>query len=248
MHFYSYKGSRVRSALEPRFLSPRSGQSELWKVLRADGEGNHPLPPLQTLRCVSDLSFLFLKVSDHYANLYCKWTLPFPWSQDMKLGLIWKATWTQIRKGKVQGHIPVTHSKGLLCSQAGPVYRIYHNHKTSVLFRLRKKSNSRGLRWLVDTRKAQNPFSPLSSYVILPTKNGTCHLPLQGLGHKPLQLLTFNIPWREFRVQIRNEALVWEKCSLLWGKLADHAFRELDIFRRRFYQLKSYICSYPEKP
>lgn len=97
--------------IRARFLSP---QSELWKVLRADGEGNHPLPPLQTLSCVSDLSFLFLKVSDHYANVYCKWTLPFPWSQDMRLGLIWKATWTQIWKGKVQAHIPVTHSKGLL--------------------------------------------------------------------------------------------------------------------------------------
>ena len=29
---------------------------------------------------------------------------------------------------------------------------------------------------------------------------GTCHLPLQGLTHELLQLLTFNIPWREFRV------------------------------------------------
>ena len=33
---------------------------------------------------------------------------------------------------------------------------------------------------------------------------GTCHLPLQESNHEPLQLLTFNTPWKEFRVEIRN--------------------------------------------
>ena len=33
------------------------------------------------------------------------------------------------------------------------------------------------------------------------------HLPLQGLNHVLLQLLTFNTPWTEFRVESRSEAL-----------------------------------------
>ena len=36
---------------------------------------------------------------------------------------------------------------------------------------------------------------------------GTCHLPLHGLSQMALQVLTFNTPWKEFRVEIRNEAL-----------------------------------------
>ena len=36
---------------------------------------------------------------------------------------------------------------------------------------------------------------------------GTCHLPLQGLDHALLQLLTLSTPWKEFRVESRNEAL-----------------------------------------
>ena len=36
---------------------------------------------------------------------------------------------------------------------------------------------------------------------------GACHPPLQGLNHELLQLLTFSIPWKEFRVEIINEAL-----------------------------------------
>ena len=35
----------------------------------------------------------------------------------------------------------------------------------------------------------------------------TCHLPLQGWSQYPPQSLTFNTPWKEFRVEIRNEAL-----------------------------------------
>ena len=34
-----------------------------------------------------------------------------------------------------------------------------------------------------------------------------CHLPLQGLNQVLLQLLVFNTPWKDFRVDSRNEAL-----------------------------------------
>ena len=34
----------------------------------------------------------------------------------------------------------------------------------------------------------------------------TDRLPVQGWIQQPLQLLTFNIAWKEFRMQIRNEA------------------------------------------
>ena len=46
----------------------------------------------------------------------------------------------------------------------------------------------------------------------------TCHLPLQGLNHEPLQLLTFNTPSKELRVEIRSETL----CAL--EKLEEQAF------------------------
>ena len=36
---------------------------------------------------------------------------------------------------------------------------------------------------------------------------GTCPLPLQGLNHVLMQLLTFHIPCKELRVESRNEAL-----------------------------------------
>ena len=57
----------------------------------------------------------------------------------------------------------------------------------------------------------------------------TCHLLLQGLSHVLLQLLTFNNPWREFRVESRNEALC------LWGKnwkdrSSDRYFQELILW------------------
>ena len=48
----------------------------------------------------------------------------------------------------------------------------------------------------------------LSSYhITFCLQIGTCHLPLHGLNYEPLQLPTFNTPWKEFRVEIRNEAL-----------------------------------------
>ena len=36
---------------------------------------------------------------------------------------------------------------------------------------------------------------------------GTCHLPLPGLNHVLLQLLTFNTPWKGLRVENRNKSL-----------------------------------------
>ena len=53
------------------------------------------------------------------------------------------------------------------------------------------------------------------------TINWDCHLPLQGLNHVLWQLLIFNAPWKELRVESRNEAL----CS------------PFDIFWSRFVSL-----------
>ena len=69
----------------------------------------------------------------------------------------------------------------------------------------------------------------------------TCHLPLRGSNSEPLQLLTFNTPWKEFRVESRNGAL----CAL--GKLAGQVFRGLGIFRSQIYEPISHISSYLEK-
>ena len=43
------------------------------------------------------------------------------------------------------------------------------------------------------------------NYKLAPT-TGTCHPPLQGLKWVLLQLLISNTPWKEFRVESRNEA------------------------------------------
>ena len=56
----------------------------------------------------------------------------------------------------------------------------------------------------------------------LPTD--TSHLPLQGLNHVLLQLLTFNTPWKESRVESRNEAF----CA--WGKTGRTGL-QIDIFK-----------------
>ena len=61
-------------------------------------------------------------------------------------------------------------------------------------------------------------------------KIGTCYLPLWGLNLEPLLLLTFSIPWKEFRVEIRNEA------SVLWEKTGRTSL-QIDTFR--FYEPKS---------
>ena len=62
---------------------------------------------------------------------------------------------------------------------------------------------------------------------------GTCRLPLQGLNHEWLQLLTFNTLWKEFRVESRNETL----CAL--GKTGRTGLW-MAIFRRRFYERNSF--------
>ena len=69
----------------------------------------------------------------------------------------------------------------------------------------------------------------------------TCHLPLQGLNHMPLQSLTFYTPemcsgWR-----------AGMKHPVLWEKLTNRFFRYLDTFIKRFYEPNSCISSYLEK-
>ena len=76
-------------------------------------------------------------------------------------------------------------------------------------------------------------------YVTL--KVDICHLPLEEVSHKLLPLLTLNTSWKEFRVRsgVRH--------SVFWEKLAEQAFRLLDIFRGRFYESNFCISSYLEK-
>ena len=58
-------------------------------------------------------------------------------------------------------------------------------------------------------------------------------LPLQGLNHEWLQLLTFNTLWKEFRVESRNETL-WAL-----GKTGRTGLW-IAIFRRWFYEHNSF--------
>ena len=69
---------------------------------------------------------------------------------------------------------------------------------------------------------------------------GTCHPPPQEWTQAPLQPLTFNTLWAEFRVEGRNEALGAP------GKLTGPVFRQLDIFRSWLYEANSSISSYLE--
>ena len=69
---------------------------------------------------------------------------------------------------------------------------------------------------------------------------GACHLALQRLNHELLQLLTFNTPWKEFRVENKKQAL----CSL--GGIFRTGLKT-DIFRSRFYEHNSCISSNLEK-
>ena len=80
----------------------------------------------------------------------------------------------------------------------------------------------------------------ISTSLICQLQIGTCHLPLQGLNHVLLQLLTFNTLWKEYRVESRNEAL----CAL--GKTGRTGL-QTDIFRSRFYEPNFCISSYLEK-
>ena len=69
---------------------------------------------------------------------------------------------------------------------------------------------------------------------------GICHLPLQGLNHV---LLIFKTPWKEFRVESRNEAL----CAL--GKTGRTGLQIVRHFWSWFYEPKILIffSSYLEK-
>ena len=53
----------------------------------------------------------------------------------------------------------------------------------------------------------------------------TCPPPLQKFNGVLLQLLSFNTPWKELRVESRQEA------SVLWERLAAQVFRWLGICR-----------------
>ena len=64
---------------------------------------------------------------------------------------------------------------------------------------------------------------------------------LQGLNHVLLQLLIFNTPGKESRVESRSEACCEQ------GKLAEQVFRRWAIFRSPFYEPNSSISSYLEK-
>ena len=60
-------------------------------------------------------------------------------------------------------------------------------------------------------------------------ETGSCHLPLQRLNHGHCSCWPSTPPKG---VQGGNQ----EWGTLLWEKLAEQAFRELDIFRKRFYE------------
>ena len=68
---------------------------------------------------------------------------------------------------------------------------------------------------------------------------GICHLPLWRLNHVLLQLLTFHMARREFRVE--SEALCAPE------KLVEQIFIYLDIFRNWFHDPNACISSYLEK-
>ena len=59
-------------------------------------------------------------------------------------------------------------------------------------------------------------------------KIGICHLPLRGLSHCS--------QWPSTHPERSSGWRPGKRRSVLWEKLAEQAFRELDIFRRRFYK------------
>ena len=66
----------------------------------------------------------------------------------------------------------------------------------------------------------------------LPTENWHFLSTSTKIKSWPPQLLTFNSPERS------SGWKSWMRHSVLWGKLAEQAFRWLDLFRRRCYELK----------
>ena len=71
---------------------------------------------------------------------------------------------------------------------------------------------------------------------------GPCQLPLQGLHSDHCKLLTFNIPCKEFRVEIRNKALyALGKTHKNWPSDSQMSSG------KDFMNPNSYIFSYLEK-
>ena len=72
---------------------------------------------------------------------------------------------------------------------------------------------------------------------------GTCHLPLQGLNQVLLQLLTFRTPWKEFRVENRNEALCALGKTGRTGLQIIRYFQELILWAQFLYLFISKKCT-----
>ena len=67
---------------------------------------------------------------------------------------------------------------------------------------------------------------------------GPCHPPLQGLNNEPLQLLTCNISWKEFRVEIRNGGAL---CS---GENWQNSSSDSYVFWRRNFMSPILVSSH----
>ena len=100
----------------------------------------------------------------------------------------------------------------------------HHFHAPEPCQRLNKRS------FILDGRSyavSIFPSSP-SHHPQCQLQVGTCHLPLEGLNHVLLQLLTFHSPWKEFRVEKRKEVL----CAQ--GKTGRTGL-QIDIFQSQFF-------------
>ena len=91
--------------------------------------------------------------------------------------------------------------------------------------------------WVIIQSAATNKISNICISTRMKTWQSKCqlqistfHLPLQGLNHELLQLLTFNTPLKELRVESRNEVL----CAL--GKTGRICL-QIDIFGNNFMNL-----------
>ena len=68
---------------------------------------------------------------------------------------------------------------------------------------------------------------------------GSRHLALQGLNHVLMQLLIFNMPWKEFRVEGRHEALCAQEKTGKTGFQIVRYFQKLILWAQFLYLLKS---------
>ena len=73
-------------------------------------------------------------------------------------------------------------------------------------------------------------------------QTGTCHLPKQKLNYVLLQLLIFNTPWKELRMESRNEAL----CAG-GGGTGKTCLQIARYFQESIYECNSCFTSYLEK-